>query len=115
LALCEGLDLIKDDLADGIWALNALRNELARRLDDAPSLDGLSRFVAALSHIHPLRVTENGGGSPKELRTLQQVRSHFSETDRHEIEQFIFVSLLLLRANVICLLDRSGNETGNAS
>lgn len=105
LVLCETLGLLGDSVAGGVWALNRLRNELAHRLDDVPTLDALAAFIAAMSAIHPLQVTAPGATSPKQLHTFQQVRSHFLEADRHEVEQFVFVSLLLLRANVVTLLD----------
>ena len=104
LVLCESLSLISEKLSHAIWSLNRLRNELAHQLEDVPSIDNLSKFIEGMSGIHPLMVGRKGAASMKELRTFQQVKSHFLETPREEIEQFAYVSLRLLLANAISLL-----------
>jgi hypothetical protein len=104
LVLCEAVSIVDVQLAEGIRAVNKLRNELAHQLDDVPTINALARFIAAMSAMHPLQVMPKGDTSVKQLRTLQQVRDHFVKVDRTELEEFVFVSLLLLRAKVRVLL-----------
>jgi hypothetical protein len=70
-----------------------------------PTINALADFIAAMSAIHPLRVRHKGDKAARELRTLQQVRSHLMKAHRRESDYFIFVSLLLLRASLSLLLD----------
>lgn len=105
LVLCESLLIANEKLASAIWSLNKLRNELAHKLENVPSIDNLSKFIEGMSGIHPLNVTIKNYKSVKKLRTFQQIKSHFTKTPREEIERFVYVSLLLLRANVISLLN----------
>jgi hypothetical protein len=101
LTVCEAANLIDDNLAEGVWAVNSLRNELAHRLDDAPSVDALARFIAAMSTMHPLQVRSKNATSFQSLRGIEEIRSHFLETDPEEVEHFVFISLLLLRAKLV--------------
>jgi hypothetical protein len=107
LLLCEAVDIVDSQIAESIRAVNKLRNQLAHQLADVPTLDALARFIVSMSAMHPLQVTSRETKSPRELKTYEQVRDHFLAVDRNELEQFAYVSLLLLRAKVTTLLDES--------
>lgn len=107
LVLCDSLNLINEKLSHAIWSLNRLRNELAHQFEDVPSVDNLSKFIEDMSGIHPLKVTIKDTKSTKKLRTFQQIKTHFLKAPREEFEQFVFVSLLLLRSNAFCLIKDS--------
>jgi hypothetical protein len=104
LVACEAAGLIDDDIAEGVWAVNRLRNELAHRLDDVPSVDALARFIAAMSAMHPLQFRSSPASPLKTLRTFQQIRAHFLKINRDEVEHFVFISLLLLKAKLSVLV-----------
>jgi hypothetical protein len=105
LALCEALRILNARLAAGIRAVNVLRNELAHSLNDVPTIEAQAMFIAAMSGMHPLTVSSGKGTATRELRTFQQIHDHFLRIERDQMEQFVFVSLLLLRAKVVGLLD----------
>jgi hypothetical protein len=50
-----------------------------------------------------IRVTFSSrkGATSRELRTVQQIHDHFLRIERDQLEQFVFVSLLLLRSKVV--------------
>ena len=62
------------------------------------------QVYCTMSAMHPLRVNPTTDGSPKDLKTYEQIRDHFLTVERNEFEQFVYVSLLLLRAKVSTLL-----------
>lgn len=104
LALCEALRSLDAPLAAGIRAVNTLRNQLAHALNDVPTVEAQARFISAMSSMHPLSVSSGKGKATKGLRTFEQIHDHFLEIEGDEREQFVFVSLLLLRAKVSALL-----------
>jgi hypothetical protein len=108
LLFCEALRIVDAPLAEGIRAVNLLRNELAHTLNDVPTIEAQARFIVTMSAMHPLSVSSRKSTASRELRTFQQIREHFQKIDRDETEQFVFVSLLLLRAKVAVLLDEAG-------
>lgn len=99
LTLCEALNVVEQDLAISIRALNKLRNESAHVPGYIPTLDDIAKFLASMSKMHPLRVTIPGAQS-KKLHNLKQIRNHIEQADHEEIELFVFISLLLLKAKV---------------
>jgi hypothetical protein len=110
--LCEAVEIVDSQVAESIRAVNRLRNQLAHQLADVPTLDALARFIASMSAMHPLQVISRGTKSPRDLKTYEQVRDHFLTVDRDELAQFVYVSLLLLKAKVSTLLDES-SKTGD--
>jgi hypothetical protein len=104
LTLCEALSLIDEKPATSVRALNTLRNELAHNLHEVPSLSAISKFIAAMSSMHPLSVTTKAGARPKKLNTVQQVHAYFEGVEKTEVEELVFVSLMLLRASLLSLL-----------
>jgi hypothetical protein len=114
LLLCEAVDVVDSQVAESIRAVNKLRNQLAHQLADVPTLDALARFITSMSAMHPLQVILRGTKSPRNLKTYEQIRNHFLTVDRDQLEQFVYVSLLLLRAKVSTLLGQS-SKTGDES
>jgi hypothetical protein len=108
LTLCEALNVVGQDLAISIRALNKLRNESAHVPGYILTLDDIAKFIASMSKMHPLRVTTPGARS-KNLHNLKQIRNHIEQTDREEIELFVFISLLLLKAKVSSLCKKEIN------
>jgi hypothetical protein len=106
VSLCEALGIVDSQVAESIRAVNKLRNQLAHQLTDVPTLDALARFIASMSAMHPLHYTSPKTKSPRNLKTYEQVRDHFLTVDHDELERFVFVSLLILRAKVLTLLDQ---------
>ena len=100
LSRCDSMKLLKPNVLDAVKTLNKLRNELAHRLDNRPTNDSLFRFIESMSAMHPLSVTDRSGLPAKELKTFEAIKSHFTAEEAVNLEDFVFVSVMLLRATL---------------
>ena len=101
LSQCSALHLLEPNVIEAVKALNTLRNELAHRLDNKPTNASLFRFIAAMSAVHPLSVTDAAGLESRELRSVEAIEAHFTGEEAINFEDFIFVSMMLLRAGFL--------------
>jgi hypothetical protein len=79
-------------------AVNKLRNELAHRLDNKPTDSAIYSFIESMSSMHPLRFSESSSSPERTLRTFAEIREHFSGEEGKNLEEFVFISLMLLRS-----------------
>ena len=100
LTQCADNGLLNTAVVSAVKSVNVLRNELAHRLDNQPTRESLFRFISSMSGIHPLSVSYNDGRSAKQLKTFRAIKDHFSGDGDAELDEFVFVSLMLLRASM---------------
>lgn len=104
---CETLALLDSKVVSCLRAVNKLRNELAHRLDNKPTSTSMYRFIESMSVMHPLSVTEGPDLPTKSLRTFDAIHEHFTGAGAQNLEEFIFISLMLLRATMFMSVDPS--------
>lgn len=104
---CESLALLDIKVISCLRALNKLRNELAHNLDNKPSSESVFRFIESMSAMHPLSVTDGTSLPAKSLGTFNSIREHFTGTEAENLEEFVFVSLMMLRGTLFRALDET--------
>lgn len=97
---CALRRLLGPEVISCLKAVNKLRNELAHRLDNKPTDSAIFSFIESMSSMHPLRVTENSSLPGRSLRTFAEIKEHFNGAEAENLEEFVFISLMLLRATV---------------
>ena len=101
LARCADAALLEPKVIGAVAAVNKLRNELAHRLDNKPTEDSIFRFIESMSAMHPISVTDQSGDSEEKLTTFSEISAHFSGAQAEILEDFVFVSMMLLRATLV--------------
>ncbi|MEP6907108.1 MAG: hypothetical protein ABI858_03885 [Pseudoxanthomonas sp.] len=114
LKLRDNQRLLDQEEVGALYAVNLLRNELAHRLDNQPRPASIFRFIASMSAIHPLTVSDGDGYDKKELRTFQEVERHFTGEEEVNLSDFVFFSLMLLRSKMLVRVKPSMNQIENA-
>ena len=89
--------------------VNKLRNELSHRLDNKPTNESLFEFLVSMSAVHPVSVTKRRGLPIKSLRSYREFAAHFNGNGAKDLEEFVFVSLLLLRAKLLPRIESLGS------
>lgn len=105
LSLCEAAGFLEAPLAAALKTVNNLRNELAHRLDNKPTVNSIFRFIEAMSVMHPLQVILSEDSAPVKLHTFEQIAKHFKSDGLEELEGLVFTSLMLLKAKVLAILE----------
>jgi hypothetical protein len=112
LSLCETAELLDAPLSSALRAVNSLRNELAHRLENKPTLESMFRFIESMSVIHPLQVVHPENPTPINLHTFSQIAKHFNDENLSDLEGLVFNSLRMLKVNLLFKID--GKEDSNA-
>lgn len=100
VAECELYRLLEPKMISCLKAVNKLRNELAHRLDNKPTDSAIFSFIESMSSMHPLRVFENSSSPGRDLHTFAEIKEHFIGSEAANLEEFVFVSLMLLRSTI---------------
>ncbi|MBP1205794.1 hypothetical protein JOD97_003856 [Duganella sp. 1411] len=104
---CEVLTLLDIKVISCLRAVNKLRNELAHNLDNKPSSESVFRFIESMSAMHPLSVSDGTNQPARSLGTFNSIREHFTGTEAENLEELVFVSLMMLRVTLLRTLDES--------
>lgn len=104
---CEALALLEPKVIGCLRAVNKLRNELAHRLDNKPTSQSIYRFIESMSAMHPLQFTKGPNLPVKNLLTFDAIREHFKGAEAQNLDEFVFISLMLVRSTLFLRLKSS--------
>lgn len=99
-AECSLRRLLEPKVISCLKAVNKLRNELAHRLDNKPTDSAIFSFIESMSLMHPLRVFENSSSPGRNLQTFAEIKEHFNGAEAENLEEFVFITLMLLRSTI---------------